>query len=163
MKTKARDFAIEAHGTQRYGDAPYVVHLDEVASNVMRVDPSDVAGTVAYLHDVLEDTDVSAAAIEERFGTFVRECVEIVTDPEGQDRKERKRLLHDRLASVSEAHFLALAVKAADRLANLRNSARDNPSLFAMYKSEHTAFREAAFRPGLCDALWADMDGLLYR
>lgn len=27
---KARDFAIIAHGNQKYGDQPYVVHLDEV-------------------------------------------------------------------------------------------------------------------------------------
>ena len=31
---RARAFAVQAHGDQRYGDEPYVVHLDEVAAIV---------------------------------------------------------------------------------------------------------------------------------
>jgi (p)ppGpp synthase/HD superfamily hydrolase len=158
MKTEARAFAVAAHGDQKYGAAPYVVHLDHVAAIVSSVDGGDPALATAYLHDVLEDTDATADAVEERFGPFVRRCVEIVTDPPGNNRKERKRLLHERLKRVPESHSLALIVKAADRLANVRTSARDNPRLLEMYRQEHPAFREAAFRPGLCDDLWTEME-----
>jgi (p)ppGpp synthase/HD superfamily hydrolase len=158
MKTEARAFAVAAHGDQKYGTAPYVVHLDQVATIVSGVDGGGPALAVAYLHDVLEDTDVTPDAVEESFGPFVRRCVEIVTDPPGNSRKERKRLLHERLKGVPESHALALIVKAADRLANVRTSARDNPRLLAMYKEEHPAFRDAAFRPGLCDDLWTEME-----
>jgi (p)ppGpp synthase/HD superfamily hydrolase len=158
VKTKARDFAVAAHGDQKYGTNPYVVHLDEVAEIVASVDATDPATAVAYLHDVLEDTSVTADAVEQSFGPFVRRCVEILTDPAGSNRKERKRLLHERLKAVPESHNLALIVKAADRLANVRSSARNNPGLLAMYRQEHSAFKEAAFRRGLCDELWTEMD-----
>lgn len=161
MNAAAREFAIVAHGEQRYGSRPYVAHLDEVAEIVFGLDPGETATAIAYLHDVLEDTSALPEDIERQFGPFVRECVELLTDPAGETRKERKRILHERLRGVPESHHLALAVKAADRLANLRNCARDNPSLYAMYRQEHAAFREAAFRPGLCDALWAEMERTL--
>ena len=147
-----------AHGDQKYGTAPYVVHLDEVAKIVSGVDSTAPALAIAYLHDVLEDTSVTGDAIEREFGALVRRCVEIVTDPPGATRKERKALLHERLKTVPESHHLALIVKAADRLANVRSSARDNPGLLSMYRKEHAAFREAAFRPGLCDDLWTEME-----
>jgi (p)ppGpp synthase/HD superfamily hydrolase len=161
VSTNARDFAATAHGDQKYGTAPYVVHLDEVAKIVATIDDTAPAAAVAYLHDVLEDTSVTAEAIEGTFGPFVRRCVEIVTDPPGATRKERKALLHERLKAVPESHHLALIVKAADRLANVRSSARDNPGLLSMYRKEHAAFKDAAFRAGLCDELWAEMEQLL--
>ncbi len=162
VSTNARDFAVTAHGEQKYGTGPYVVHLDEVAKIVSSIDATEPARAVAYLHDVLEDTSVTAEAIEEAFGAFVRRCVEIVTDPPGATRKERKALLHERLKAVSESHHLALLVKAADRLANVRSSARDNPGLLAMYRREHAAFKDAAFRPGLCEELWVEMEQHLH-
>jgi len=30
-----------------------------------------------------------------------------------------------------------------------------------MYRKEHGAFRPACFRPGLCDEIWAELDGHL--
>ncbi len=57
---------------------------------------------------------------------------------------------------------MALEVKAADRLANLRMSAGSgSDSKLDMYRREHTAFRQAAYRPGLCDELWQEMDRIL--
>lgn len=57
---------------------------------------------------------------------------------------------------------LALIVKAADRLANLRESARGRSgSKLDMYRQEHPAFRAAAYRPGLCDGLWEEIERLL--
>jgi (p)ppGpp synthase/HD superfamily hydrolase len=161
MNARAREFAVVAHGEQKYGSRPYVAHLDEVAEIVLGIDPGETAAAIAYLHDVLEDTSTRPEDIEDQFGVFVRECVELLTDPAGATRKERKQVLHQRLRGVPESHHLALAVKAADRLANVRNSARDNPSLLAMYRNEHPAFREAAFRAGLCDALWTEMERTL--
>ena len=49
--------------------------------------------------------------------------------------------------------------KAADRLANLRMSARDESgSNLETYRREHSAFRHAAYRRGLCDELWQEID-----
>jgi len=33
--------------------------------------------------------------------------------------------------------------------------------LLKMYRSESEAFREAVYRPGLCDSLWNDVDAAL--
>ena len=63
---------------------------------------------------------------------------------------------------VRRASRLALIVKAAGRLANLRMSARGgSDSKLEMYRREHPAFRDAAFRPPLCDDLWREMDQVL--
>jgi (p)ppGpp synthase/HD superfamily hydrolase len=163
---RARAFAIEAHGTQRYGDRPYVAHLDAVA-DLLRPFSVD-AQVVGYLHDVVEDTPVPLDRVRERFGEVVANCVELVTDQPGTNRRERKAATNAKLAKVSGALQLALIVKAADRLANLRESARSAGSAAAgggskleMYRREHGAFRAAAFRPGLCDDLWAEIDQIL--
>jgi (p)ppGpp synthase/HD superfamily hydrolase len=151
-----REFAVAAHGAQRYGDGPYSVHLDAVAA---------IAGpeheAVAYLHDVLEDTEADAAELALRFGAHVMACVVLLTDPEGPNRRARKALLHERLRRVGPELHAALVVKAADRLANVRASAANNPGLLAMYAGEHAEFRAAAYRAGLCDAIWAELDELL--
>ncbi len=51
---------------------------------------------------------------------------------------------------------------AADRLANLRMSVADPAGgKLAMYRQEHPAFRAAAYRPGLGDELWAEIDRIV--
>ena len=54
---KARDFANQHHGEQRYGDRPYAYHLDAV---VTLLEPyGESAQVIGYLHDVVEDTVVT--------------------------------------------------------------------------------------------------------
>jgi hypothetical protein len=46
-----------------------------------------------------------------------------------------------------------LKVKTADRLANVRNCIiTSNDGLLKMYKKEHAAFKEAVYRPGICES-----------
>jgi (p)ppGpp synthase/HD superfamily hydrolase len=161
MHAEARAFAIEAHGAQTYGGGPYVTHLDAVAALVPNT-PSLKA--VAYLHDVLEDTAVGYVVLADRFGPTIADAVELVTDPDGTNRKERKAKLHARLAALSlsdPAPPLALHVKVADRLANVRACVQSADTRLSMYRREHEDFRPAAFRAGLCDSLWAELDALL--
>lgn len=173
----ARDFAVRAHKDQKYGSDPYAVHLDAVAALVSslgpdwtRLKPRAVTELliVAYLHDVVEDTDVAREDIESRFGETVAAAVDLLTDCPGKNRKERKAKTYARLAAVDEHSdwpgTLALVVKAADRLANMRACARDgNKSLMKMYIKEHVDFRRAAFRSELCDLLWDEIDDLVRR
>ena len=157
---RARAFALEAHGNQRYGEHPYAVHLDAVAELARPYGAG--AETVAYLHDVVEDTPVPRERVREAFGVLVADCVALVTDAPGANRAERKLHTNTKLAKVAGRLELALIVKAADRLANLRQSARGGrASKLEMYRAEHPAFRGAAYRPGLCDPLWAEMDRIL--
>lgn len=162
----AREFAIAAHGDQRYGDAPYAVHLAAVVAIVGALPSAASApelAAVAWLHDVIEDTVVDEAALRGRFGGVIAAAVELLSDPPAANRRARKELLHRRLAALDPAEAsarAALIVKAADRLANARASA-ERASLLAMYRGEHREFRAAVFRAGLCDGIWAELDALL--
>lgn len=156
----ARRFAEERHGSQRYGNDPYVVHLDAVASLVR--DYGDTAVTVAYLHDIVEDTCTTVSEIRAAYGDLVADCVALLTDPPGKNRKERKAELHDRLAAVTGELKLALIIKTADRLANLQACVDNrNASLLEMYRREYPAFRRAAYRAGQCEELWNRISALL--
>jgi len=51
---KSRDYAITAHGEQKYGDKPYIHQLEAV---VKILEPyGSEAKLIGYLHDVAEDT-----------------------------------------------------------------------------------------------------------
>ncbi|HVH40805.1 MAG TPA: HD domain-containing protein [Labilithrix sp.] len=154
--------AVRAHGDQKYGDDPYVVHLDEVAA--LCAPYGEMAEAIGYLHDTMEDTDLTRDEIEAELGAVVADCVEALTDAHGANRKERKRLTYARMAAVDAATDLRLTLvaKAADRLANLRRCVKDsNRPLLEMYRKEHPDFRRAVFRPGLNEALIAEIDRIV--
>ncbi len=154
----ARDFAINAHSGQQYGLHPYSYHLDAVAALVAPF--GDDFQIVAYLHDTVEDTATTEEEIEATFGRTIAECVSILTDEPGDNRKARKAKTNAKLASTTNT--LALTVKAADRLANLLECQRDTSGgNLQMYRREHQAFREAAYRDGLCDDLWSRIDSVI--
>lgn len=160
MPNAARLFAITVHGDQKYGDDPYSKHLDAVASLAAPYGPHAV--TVAYLHDAVEDTSATLAEIEQQFDAFIAACVGLLTDEPGATRKERKAKTYAKMANVSGPTELALIVKAADRLANVRACvAGARREQWEVYRGEHPAFHHAAYRPGLCDPLWAELQLLL--
>jgi guanosine-3',5'-bis(diphosphate) 3'-pyrophosphohydrolase len=156
----ARSFAIEMHGGQLYGDRPYSFHLDQVAEIASSY--GHQAETLAFLHDTVEDTSATLDEVRERFGSFIADCVALLTDQPGENRKERKAKTYAKLAEVNDERQLALIVKAADRLANVRACVADgNERLLSVYRGEHEVFKLAAFRAGLCDELWGELGSLL--
>lgn len=159
MIQKAREFAIKAHGAQMYGSAPYAVHLDAVAEILSGY--GELAVTIGYLHDVVEDTAVSLAEIEASFGEVVAVSVGYLSDASGGSRAERKAAANAKLAAVPAEYNVALLVKAADRLANVGASIAGNAALLALYKNEHAAFKAAVYRAGVGEAIWAELNELL--
>jgi (p)ppGpp synthase/HD superfamily hydrolase len=156
----ARTYALNMHGDQPYGKHPYSYHLDAVAATLASYGTQ--AQIVGYLHDVLEDTSARVEDVRARFGDHVAACVALLTDEPGTNRKERKAKTYAKLAQVNGPEELALVVKTADRLSNLRSCVADgNRGMWKVYRGEHPVFRASAFRPGLCDELWAELDGLL--
>ena len=114
------------------------------------------------MHDVVEDTEVSTKEEESQFGKLVADAVAILTDQPGKDRKERKSKTYAKMSSVSGETEIALVVKAADRLANMRACVADNDNdRLAMYKSEHPTFKASAFRPGACNEIWSELETIL--
>lgn len=158
---KARQFAVAAHRDQMYGDQPYRVHLEDVAT--LAHEHGVLAEVLGWLHDTVEDTAVTLDEVEAQFGLDIRGMVALLTDEPGFNRKTRKAATNAKLAKVhaGSPEATALIVKACDRLANVRSARKNSPGLLNMYDREHQAFREAVYRPGLCDQIWAELDLLL--
>lgn len=75
---------------------PYVEHLERVAETVSRgVDAPDIVKDalylVAYLHDIVEDTDCSIDTIENIFGKTIADAVYAITRREDETYKEYVR------------------------------------------------------------------------
>lgn len=156
----ARNFAIQRHGNQKYGERPYSFHLDSVASHLRNY--GDIAETIGFLHDTVEDTDCSLEEIAKVFGPFVAKCVSILTDEHGENRKDRKAKTYAKMAEVKGEETLALVVKTADRLANVKACFDDNNTrLIEVYKNEHSDFCKAVYRKGLCEDLWDELNDLI--
>jgi len=120
----AYELAVEAHaGQRRASGEEYVSHAIEVTT-ILATLRLDTASLVAGLvHDVLEDTAVTVAELEERFGKEVAVLVDGVTKigkvtfqshTEQQVENYRKLLL-----SMAEDARVIL-IKLADRLHNMR-------------------------------------------
>jgi len=160
MLNKAKLYAIKAHGDQLYGDKPYSVHLEHVVTILRNY--GETAQVIGYLHDVVEDTNITIEDIEDEFGVFVADCVSILTDETGDNRKERKTKTYAKMSKVSGDLELALVVKAADRLANLQaSSSGDNVRLLNMYKQEHEIFKSSVQREGLASDVWKKIEQLV--
>lgn len=116
--------AADAHrGQTRYDGEPYINHPMRVAGTVSLVDYTTVPLVVsAWLHDVVEDADVSLATIQEMFGPTVANLVGHMTNVYTKDaypkmnRKERKRAEVERLASTD--NYSVHTLKLADRYDN---------------------------------------------
>lgn len=163
---QAREFAIRAHGDQKYsGSEPYVAHLDEVAEVLREFHQSnELTLTLAYLHDVVEDTSVTLEDLADIFNQQVSFGVAFLTDEPGLNRKERKANTHAlRRQQIQNPVNLAvlkmfITVKLADRIANLRRSA--GTPLMKMYLKERDAFRQAYYHPEVDPLMWVEYDRL---
>jgi (p)ppGpp synthase/HD superfamily hydrolase len=118
----ALEFAVRAHGDQvRKGTTiPYVSHLLGVAALVLEGGGDEDLAIAGLLHDVLEDTAVTAAEVEEAFGPRVAAVIEGCSDTLEKPKPpvlERKRLY---LEHLEEADADTLLVSLADKLHNAR-------------------------------------------
>lgn len=90
---RAIEIAVNAHAGQTdKSDAPYILH----PLRVMQDCDSEVAKTVAVLHDVIEDTPVTEADIrEEGFSDTVLLALRRVTKRDGETYPEFIRRVED--------------------------------------------------------------------
>jgi (p)ppGpp synthase/HD superfamily hydrolase len=163
---KIRKFAINKHNLpsdcQRYGNAPYAVHLEAVV-NVFHqykfyIDEKfhkDVE-TSCWFHDLIEDTNVNVRIIANMTNYTVADIVYRVSNERGMDRKERNFKTYLKI----RFHDLAIFVKLCDRIANTRNSKRFGHKMFKVYKGEYPVFRYALNERGLFKKMWEELDEL---
>ena len=120
----AFDFAYQLHDGQfRASGEPYIIHPIAVADLLRDIGASAAVIAAGFLHDVVEDTQVTPEDIEERFGLEVRALVEGVTKLGGIHFTNKTEAQAENLRRM----FLAMAsdirvvlVKLADRLHNMR-------------------------------------------
>lgn len=155
MINVARGFAVERHGNQKYGSKPYITHLEDVAKIVVDIDCNDETINAAYLHDILEDTKTTRQELQSLFGEEVAKIVYLVSG-EGSNRKERTQSIYKKIRNAGMIGDWAASIKIADRIANVRSSANNNPALFNMYLGESNDFMSNLY--GLGDVrLWAKL------
>lgn len=120
----AIEFSRIAHeGQMRHSGDPYVTHPIAVARILTPLHLDVQAIIAALLHDVIEDTPVTAAQVAEKFGTPVAELVEglskldkiqFETREDAQAENFRKMLL------AMARDVRVILIKLADRLHNMR-------------------------------------------
>ena len=82
MTIKAMKIAYEAHlGQLDYNDVPYIFHPYHLAEQM----DDEISCTVALLHDVVEDTDLTFTDLEQIFPAQVLEIVRLLTHDENID------------------------------------------------------------------------------
>lgn len=140
LTEKALEFATLAHGSvsqlRKYTGEDYIVHPIEVASIVKKYGGDEIAIASAYLHDVVEDTDVTIDDVRFMFGDDVADVVDGLTDvsvPSDGNRKVRKAIDRKHSASASRT---AQFVKLADIVSNSHDIRKHDPSFAKVYIEE---------------------------
>jgi (p)ppGpp synthase/HD superfamily hydrolase len=155
---QARVFALKAHGDQKYGKRPYEHHLQQVFYLAKSFELPAQVQAAAWLHDVLEDTEVYFEDVMVAFGVKIFDLVNAVTNEAGKNRLER----HERTYPKIRRNEYAVALKLCDRIANVRECVHtENKGLMKMYKKEQADFEKALRRPGEWEELWRALHNLL--
>lgn len=163
----AREYALKHHGDQDHGCLKIGKHLEDVAKHVAQnyegpLDHKDPVVAAAWLHDLLEDTNVDEARLEKDMFKagfapddvyMIRNIVKRVTDGSGLNRKERHLNTYWR---IREDRY-ALLIKLCDRRHNHERSIQNGEIYAAMYAKEWDYFRFALWYPGVYRKLWTEL------
>ena len=164
---RAYEYASAAHkGVKRKSGEPYIIHPIEVALILsdLRMDVDTLCA--ALLHDTIEDTDTTAAALEEQFGVQVSHLVQGVT----KITRIEVESLTDEQAATMRKMFVAMSkdirvivIKLADRLHNMRtlSALKEDRRIF---KSRETLeiYAPIAHRLGIGSIKWELEDLAFY-
>lgn len=121
---RAFEFAYHLHeGQRRASGEPYICHPIAVAGLLRDLGGSGVMIAAGFLHDIVEDTDVTPEDLEKRFGIEVRQLVEGVTKLSKfnfSSKTERQAENFRRMFLAMAQDIRVIVVKLADRLHNMR-------------------------------------------
>lgn len=127
---EASRYAKQHHQGQfrKYSGMPYITHPMRVAGRVSIYDQStENMVAAAWLHDVIEDCDVSYEEFSLKFGNDIAHIVYELTNPSKNypnlSRKERKAMDLEHIKDISKE---AMIIKAFDRMDNLNESIGDS-------------------------------------
>lgn len=143
LVSKAHGFAAAAHGSigqkRKYTGAPYITHPEKVlflfqnSGGKYRDDPCLQA--VCLLHDVVEDTPVTADLLSKHFPMQVVEYVLILSKDESFKGTREQRKTHY-FARVKQGGGAAQTIKLADLSHNSVNLAHYDPEFARVFARE---------------------------
>ena len=121
---QAFEFSYALHqGQKRASGEPYICHPIEVAGLLRDLGGDSAMIAAGFLHDVVEDTEVTSEEIEATFGAEVRQLVEGVTKLSKfnfHSKTERQAENFRRMFIAMAQDIRVIVVKLADRLHNMR-------------------------------------------
>jgi GTP diphosphokinase / guanosine-3',5'-bis(diphosphate) 3'-diphosphatase len=131
LLNRAYVYAMQAHGHQKRASGdPFFSHPLEVAAILTELKLDDATIAAALLHDVIEDTDVTRAEIDQKFGKEIGALVDGLTKIKRLDlvtkKAEQAENFRKLLVAIS-SDIRVLLIKLADRLHNMRTLGHMKP------------------------------------
>lgn len=130
--------AVTAHAGQvrKEGGVPYITHPFMVALTLTRFGFDDTVVAAGLVHDVPEDTAVTAEELRAELGDEVADIVAAVTNDDSLSWKDKKLKY---IESVRAAGESAKAVSVADKIHNaqslIENHAREGTALWSHFNT----------------------------
>jgi guanosine-3',5'-bis(diphosphate) 3'-pyrophosphohydrolase len=161
---QAHAFASMHHANQtRHSGDPYTVHLEQVAIILAKLHQHPTIIVASLLHDILEDTTCTDAAIQEGFGDTVLALVKGVTKlarinfpSSSEQQAENFRRLFMAMAN----DIRVIIIKLADRLHNMRTIHHLRPDKQRRIAKETLEiYAPLAHRLGMGSIKWELEDG----
>jgi GTP pyrophosphokinase len=163
----AFNFAYLLHeGQYRKSGEPYIAHPVAVAGLLRDMGGDSAMIAAGFLHDVVEDTEVTPEEIEAKFGVQVRELVEAVTKLSKfnfSSKTERQAENFRRMFLAMAKDIRVIVVKLADRLHNMRTLEHLSPEKQRLIATEtREIFAPLANRLGIGFLKW-ELEDLCFK
>jgi guanosine-3',5'-bis(diphosphate) 3'-pyrophosphohydrolase len=157
LEENAKEFATRLHSDPRYnlkhGEIPYVDHLDNVRRVLSTFGYNGIYGVAAWLHDLIEDSNVDVRLLQTLFGAKPATLVWAVSGVVGK-RKDHDESIYDKLELIPDA----IPLKLAGRIVNVEWAKSTKPEFFEMYRREHDTFTARVKPLRIEVAMWERLD-----